>query len=190
MGFFDALFGSSRATRSTAKKEAASAKRELARIKKELADFKPGKIHPNVRKRLNFKPEMGKIYLPTQSARDLWVAEFLGQLSDGIWENVESVLSDVSLSEEEWDLINSHWVYWRFLQPVIGSPPRVVSKHGPYIRKSEYRLAREKKWLLGNNNPLEERMLLTGSISDPDYNRKKLHADIRAIFTAMNSAWK
>lgn len=194
MGFFDALFGSSRATRSTDKKQTARDKREMARIRAEIAKFKPGKIHPKVRARLNFQPVMGKIYLPTETARALWIAEFLGQLSDGIWENVGIERSDDAFSKEEWDMIRSHWVFWEFLTPVIGSPPRVVHKKGvytsPYIRQSTYNLAREKNWLLSNQAPLDEQMLLVGRAVDPTYDRKKLHADIRAIFTAMNSAWK
>ncbi len=59
----------------------------------------------------------GKITFPTMASYALWKAEFLGQLSDGMWENTRPL---------------DHWKFWHTLEPVYEKDISLVEAQFPW----------------------------------------------------------
>lgn len=201
MGFFDSLFGPpakarwSHPRRLTPEQEAAWRKRALKENLREVASSTGviAKVRANALKDGTVLPVGGKIYFPTASARALWKAEVLAQLSDGVWETLaphKKFKNERDLAANRW-----HWVYWAELLPLVGRTAKVVCKQKPYTPLADYQFAREfgpRSYFMTAGELNQEAMLDIGRATSPlgaDYGMKDLQEDLRSIRKAMESAW-
>lgn len=202
MGFFDSLFGRSRSQARftypkppTTEQKAAWRKRALKENLREVASGTGviAKVRANALKDGMVLPVGGKIYFPTASARALWKAEVLAQLSDGVWETLaphKKFKNERDLTANRW-----HWVYWAELLPLVGRTAKVVCKQKPYTPMADYQFAREfgpRSYFMTAHDQHQEALLDIGRATSPlgaDYGMKDLQEDLRAIRMAMESAW-
>lgn len=203
MGFFDSLFGRSRLQPRftypkplTEEQQMAWRKRALKENLREVAGSTRviAKVRANAIKDGMVLPVGGKIYFPTASARALWKAEVLAQLSDGIWETLaphKKFKNERDITANRW-----HWVYWSELLPLVGRTAKVVCKQKPYTPMSDYQFAREfgpHSYFMTAHDPHREALLDIGRATSPlgdSYGMKDLQEDLRSIRKAMESAWR